>query len=45
MAGHEYCRFCKKCKLVFVPDNTMVKEAETRCPNCGYRFIKEDENE
>lgn len=45
MAGSEYVRFCKNCSLQFVPDNTMVKDAETRCPRCGHRFVKEDESE
>lgn len=45
MAGAEIVRFCKNCRLQFVPDPTMVKEAESRCPRCGYRYVKEDEDE
>ena len=40
----EYARFCRYCKLVYIPDPRIYEDPEVYCPRCGHKLIKDDED-
>jgi len=37
----DYVRFCPHCKLVYRPDERIHKDADSVCPKCGKKLIKD----
>lgn len=38
----EYMRVCPYCKLAYIPDSRIYKDAEVKCPRCGRTLIEDD---